>query len=365
MKQFQEQFAQAKENYLNRFEETERAGAARYFDIETAWMNSALVSDTKLRSCDPLSLRKCIANVVTAGLTLSPVMKFCYLIPRRINGQMESTLEISYMGLIKMMTDSGTVAKMEAHIIYRNDEYDIQYGARPIFEHRPVLENRGEMIAVYAVAHIRGVDPQVELLTKDDVLEIKKRSQASVGPWIDFEAEMWRKSAIKRLFKYLPKTEMSDQLIAALSIEHRNDTSLVTAEDIAPEVAAEIFEDTTAEVLEETPAAIPAKAKAPADKPKPKRKTKAERAAAKAAKEAAVTENKTDIAVNEEPAVEPSSEPVEVVNNVANERTESEVITDSQVILKIVDKTPEITSEAPQASSLVNGSLSDLMTKLT
>lgn len=345
MRQFQEQFKEAKENYLNRFEKEERISAARYFDIETAWMNSALVSDTKLRSCDPISLRKCIANVVTAGLTLSPVMKFCYLIPRRIQGKMEATLEISYMGLIKMMTDSGSIAKMEAHIVYRNDELDYQLGTEPIFKHRPTLEKRGEMIAVYAEAHIRGGYVQREILTKDDIQEIKKRSQATTGPWFDFEGEMWRKSAIKRLFKYLPKTEMSDELIAALSIEHRNETTLVTVDDITPEVAAEIFQDVEAEVLEAE------------EKPKAKRG----RPAKVVLKEEPIVEAKEEpiVEAKKEPAVEVKEEPiVEVPKPTFKETT-------GQELLKVEYTGPQPTTN-PDPKAKVNGSsLTDLMQKLT
>lgn len=350
MKEFTELFKQSKENYLAKFEDQERAGFARYYDIETAWMNSALVSETKLRSCSPISVRKCLANVVTAGLTLSPVMKFCYLIPRRINGQMEATLEISYMGLIKMMTDSGAVKKMEAHIIYRNDEYEIERGDNPKFIHRPVLENRGEMIAVYSEAHLLiGDTIQREILTKDDILEIKKKSQATSGPWIDFEAEMWRKSSIKRLFKYLPKTKISDELIAALAIEHQADTSLITADDIAPAIAAEIFQDTEAEVLENEPAPAIEPKEAPA--PKPEAKKKAGRP--KKEKEAPAVE------VKAEPIIETITEPI------AEAPKKAETSAPGNELMTISYKETKSIQEAPQGSKINGSSLSDLMTQLT
>lgn len=361
MKQFQEQFKEAKTNYLNRFEKEERISAARYFDIETAWMNSALVSDTKLRSCDPISLRKCIANVVTAGLTLSPVMKFCYLIPRRIQGKMEATLEISYMGLIKMMTDSGSVAKMEAHIIYRNDELDYQLGSNETFIHKPTLENRGEMLAVYAEAHIRGGFVQREILTKDDIKEIKKKSQATTGPWIDFEGEMWRKSAIKRLFKYLPKTEMSDELIAALSIEYRNDTTMLTADDISPEVAAEIFTDIEAEVLEDTPG-TKAEQKPKAKRGRPaKTVVKAEPIVEDKAEPAVEAKDEPIVEAKEEPIVEVKEKPPVEAGNLKFKETKG------QEFLKVeYNEGPEISNNtSPKGASIINSSLTDLMHKLT
>jgi recombination protein RecT len=234
---------------------------------------------------------------------------------------------------------------MEAHIVYRNDELDYQLGTEPIFKHRPTLEKRGEMIAVYAEAHIRGGYVQREILTKDDIQEIKKRSQATTGPWFDFEGEMWRKSAIKRLFKYLPKTEMSDELIAALSIEHRNETTLVTVDDITPEVAAEIFQDVEAEVLEAE------------EKPKAKRG----RPAKVVLKEEPIVEAKEEpiVEAKKEPAVEVKEEPiVEVPKPTFKETT-------GQELLKVEYTGPQPTTN-PDPKAKVNGSsLTDLMQKLT
>ena len=263
MKKLQEQFMQARETYVGRFDEKEQAAIERYFSVEISWLNSLLHSDTKLRSCTDASKCKVLANVVSTGLTLSPAMKYCYVIPRRDNasGEVHATLDISYMGLIKMLTDAGTVAKVEAHIIYQNDQYEIEYGLTPKFKHVPTLTNRGEMVAVYSIAHLRGTDPQVEILTADDVAEIRAVAGARGQIWEKWPAQMWRKSAIKRLFKYLPKTEISDNLIAALAIEYRNDTTMITENDVEANVLSEIFTDNAPAVLEDAkPVVVPSEA---------------------------------------------------------------------------------------------------------
>ncbi|MCK5292917.1 MAG: recombinase RecT [Thermoplasmata archaeon] len=260
MKNLQKELFAARDTYTGRFEKSEQATIERYFNIEISWLNSLLHSDTKLRSCTDASKCKVLANVVSTGLTLSPAMKYCYVIPRMDNasGEMRATLDISYMGLIKMLTDAGTVAKVEAHIIYANDQYEIEYGLTPKFKHVPTLTNRGEMVAVYSIAHLRGTDPQVEILTADDVAEIRAVAGARGQIWEKWPAQMWRKSAIKRLFKYLPKTEISDNLIAALAIEYRNDTTMITENDVDANVLSEIFADNAPAVLEgEKPAETP------------------------------------------------------------------------------------------------------------
>ena len=271
------EFTTARENYLQKFDDNDRNEFARYFDIETAWFNSLLIENTKIRACEPLSLRKVLANIVTSGLTLSPAMREAYVVPRAG----KATLDISYMGLIKLLTDAGTISSVEAYVIYENDEYEYELGLNRKFRHVPVFKDRGAMIAVYAIARIRGGEPQIEILTADDVEAVKAVSPSHndpSSPWQNFPAEMWRKSAVKRLFKYLPKGKMSDELIAALSIEYQNDRTLITMSDVDKETRNEIFaevtpvEDVSAEIVEpvkETPAekTKPVKASKKVNKP--------------------------------------------------------------------------------------------------
>lgn len=261
MKALQEQFKVAKENYIGKFDSAEKVKMSRYFDIETAWLMSMLVSDTKLRSCSELSLRKVLANVVTTGLTLSPAMRYCYVIPRRVNGEMTANLDISYMGLIHLLTSAGTVSSVEAHVVYANDHFTCVRGLEPEFMHKPVLSGRGDMVAVYSIAHIRGAEPQIELLTADDIKDIQAVAGARGEIWSKWAAEMWRKSAIKRQFKYLPKHQISDELIAALSIEHTNDATMIATDDIEPETLEKIFTDNTPVVLQEPAPEKPISAK--------------------------------------------------------------------------------------------------------
>jgi len=77
-------------------------------------------------------------------------------------------------------------------------------------------------MCVYAVAHWRTGDKQFEIMTRSQVEAIKSRSRSRdkngnlVGPWITDEAEMWRKTAIRRLMKYM---ELSDSLERAIDLD--------------------------------------------------------------------------------------------------------------------------------------------------
>lgn len=65
---------------------------------------------------------------------------------------------------------------------------------------------------------------------------------------------MWKKTALKRLFKLLPKTNFSDQLIAAIS--HDYETEMEDVSKPKTDKYADLFEEIPeAEVVKDNPPA--------------------------------------------------------------------------------------------------------------
>jgi len=130
-------------------------------------------------------------------------------------------------GVMKKARNSGEIAHIVAQVVYSNDEFGIDFvteGA-PVF-HRPALTNRGEMVAVYAVAKLRdGSWTQPEWMTKEQVDEIRQRSKTGAvgktdnkgnaieakGPWVTDYNEMARKTVIRRAAKYWPSSTDKDE----------------------------------------------------------------------------------------------------------------------------------------------------------
>lgn len=212
------------------------------FNREAGFAIQILTNNEFLAKCEPESIRNAVVNVGLTGLTLNPALKYAYLIPRKG----KCVLDISYMGMIKVLTDAGAVKNVDAGVIYANDKYDYRRGTDPYFKHQPALSQKGEMIGAYAIAFFRDGGFQFEILGREDIEKIRNTSESykneqsrQYSPWETWEDEMWKKTALKRLFKLLPKTNFSDQLIAAISNEHTNEM-----DDIPPETKYErIFED--------------------------------------------------------------------------------------------------------------------------
>lgn len=160
----------------------------------------------KLCQCAPETLLAAIMEAASLGLEID-MRGQAYLVPF-FNGKTKTydvQLIPGYKGLIDLTYRSGKVASIMAEAVCENDKFNFAMGLEPRLEHVPALHSRGEIIAAYAVAVMHDGTKQFSILSRDDLDKIRSASKsANDGPWKDWEAEMCKKSAIKRLCKYLP-----------------------------------------------------------------------------------------------------------------------------------------------------------------
>ena len=208
------------------------------FAREANFAVQAFTANPYMMKCDPISIKNAVVNVSLTGLSLNPAMKLAYLVPRMVNKKLVCCLDVSYMGMIKILTDAGAIKYVDADVIYENDDYHFTKGSEPTLKHTPKLTDRGEKIAAYAVAYFRDGGSQFIIMTKEEIEKVRNTSESyknekmrKYSPWETWTEEMWKKTTLKRLFKILPKTKFSDQLIAAISVEHENETNDLSQED--------------------------------------------------------------------------------------------------------------------------------------
>ncbi|MGW8179328.1 MAG: recombinase RecT [bacterium] len=206
-----------------KFQEIVASDSAISYERESMFAMQQIVrNDQLLRTAmqNPTSVRNAVINVAATGLSLNPALKFAYLVPR--DG--EVCLDISYVGLIKIATDTGSILWAKAEIVYENDTF-IYNGpcAMPTHQTNPFSKDRGAKVGVYCIAKTRDGEILVETLSADDVEGIRKKSKGAdskYSPWQkdNFEGEMWKKSVIKRASKTWPKTDRSKQFDEAVQI---------------------------------------------------------------------------------------------------------------------------------------------------
>jgi recombination protein RecT len=159
---------------------------------------TALTRTPKLQECTQESLMKCLLDLSAFGL--EPDGRRAHLIPYKD----QCTLVIDWKGLAELAMRSGIVAKLHADVVCENDEFTYDLGevkAHKIDFRKP----RGEVYAVYAMAQTKTGEVFVAVLAKDEVESVRKRSRAGTsGPWVTDWNEMAKKTAFRRLSKWLP-----------------------------------------------------------------------------------------------------------------------------------------------------------------
>jgi recombination protein RecT len=170
------------------------------------------------------------------GLEPNTPQGHIYLIPfeNKRKGTTEVQVIVGYKGLIDLARRSGEIVSISSHAVRSHDRFDVDFGTEESIVHKPKLDgDRGEIIGFYAVAKLQGGGTQFEYMTLGEVERIRDGSQGystakrfakDMGvinsPWATNFEEMGRKTAIRRLCKYLP---MSVELAGAVALDGRAD----------------------------------------------------------------------------------------------------------------------------------------------
>lgn len=166
------------------------------------------------------SVVNAVTNVAAIGLSLNPATKLAYLVPRKTG----IVLEISYIGFIKLATDSGSVRWVKAELVCAQDQFAVNgYGAAPSHSYNPFAKDRGPVVGAYCVAKTSDGDYLTDVMGIDEAYSIRDRSElwknGRKGPWCTDEGEMIKKTVIKRASKLWPHSERVAQAIHLLNTD--------------------------------------------------------------------------------------------------------------------------------------------------
>lgn len=222
-------FAKPFESFRKAFKDPDEADRLMAKEIDFA--AQAMMSNTYLiqvATQNPLSLVNAIKNIALTGSTLNPVLKQAYLVPFTINGKPTIVLMQSYMGLIDVLVNNGLVKKVEAHCVFKDDEFKISHGSKEELVHNPspwaVRSEETMLGAYYYVVLIDGTE-MFDQMNKAEIDAIKQRSPSTgVGrdgkpkksPWTTDYLEMARKTLVRRAFKMIPKNGISEDKLKSI-----------------------------------------------------------------------------------------------------------------------------------------------------
>lgn len=183
---------------------------------------TAIANNPTLQKCSVGSLVKAASMSASLGLDID-ARGLAYLVPYGNEAQ----FQIGYLGLIELAYRSGKVKCISAHCIYESEKdkvtitrIDGRYEVTHPFSYdRP----KGNIIAVYATAEVDGFGSFTEVMRIDEIERIRGLSKAKNSPaWKDHYEAMAKKTVIRRLAKFLPKSIIEDFSRAA-AIDEQQD----------------------------------------------------------------------------------------------------------------------------------------------
>jgi len=183
--------------------------------------------------------------------------------------------KVQYMpmvgGILKKIRNSGELASISAQVVYDKDDFKYELGDNESITHKPFLgEDRGNQIAVYAVAKTKDGAIYREVMSVADVEKVRASSKAGkFGPWVEWWDEMAKKTVIRRMAKRLPSSADVDQVFESdneasgfVQVERKEPINITPApeEQKAPmarlkrsiaDRASEVIEPSTGEIIQE------------------------------------------------------------------------------------------------------------------
>lgn len=217
------------------------------WEKEKLYALSSISKSDYLQKADPKSIASAVLQVAMSGLSLNPTLAHGYLIPRAG----KCVFQPGYQGLIYLLVGSGLVKDINARVVYENDEFVLEFGDNAKFIHKPATNNKGAIVGAYAEAILADGVKSYEYIDIEEISSLARRGDANkgktilTGAWATDLGEMCRKTVIRRIYKYLPKTNVTNpkmferlqNAVSTIDAEHKSEATPI----------AEVFDEFTEE----------------------------------------------------------------------------------------------------------------------
>ena len=178
-----------------------------------------------LQNCEATSLIG--ALMLGAQLNLDITLEQYYIIPywSSKNNCYLAQFQFGYKGLIELFYRHPLAAELYAETVYSKDKFEVNLGTDRKIIHEPNFEDRGEPILYYAVAKLSTGATNFAIMSKKEVDQHKERyaksKTKSISPWETNFEDMAKKTVIKKVLKYMPKSvEIASALINDESVRY-------------------------------------------------------------------------------------------------------------------------------------------------
>lgn len=203
--------------------------------IASVIMSQVRQNPDLVTKCNHDSLMAACFDVAKSGLVPDGILGQAYIVPFKGQAQFIP----GYRGLITLAMNSGQVSEIWAKEVRMGDHFVVHEGTKHEIEHhvdyKQGRKGRGEIIAVYAVAQMRHGGKAFEIMSADEIEEIRQNTPGANSPaWKGHWPEMAKKTVLRRLAKWLPQsvqryTQMEERFESTGEVTHLNDDMTIEA----------------------------------------------------------------------------------------------------------------------------------------
>lgn len=185
-----------------------------------SWVIYAINKVPKLLECSRDTLINSVLEL--AQIWMAPWLSWeVYILPYK----WKATALIWYQWYVTLLYKAW-ISSIYAEIVRKNDKFENIMWSEPKIDHRinPThsLAERWEPIWAYVVVKVNW-EKIHKFMTKEEIMKFKEFSQSKgsdFSPWNeknDPELNMWKKTVLKQIIKYLPKNE---KIVKAIEIDN-------------------------------------------------------------------------------------------------------------------------------------------------
>ena len=160
-----------------------------------------------------VSLQNAVINVAAIGISLNPALKHAYLVP--MGGAV--CLDISYIGLLHIAMQSGSIEWGQAKLVYANDEYQNNGIDQAPSHKQNTFGDKGLVVGAYCTVKTSTGAYLTEEMDIAAIDKVAATSKAKNGPWQLWREQMIRKTVLKRGSHYWPTVERLSHAIETLN----------------------------------------------------------------------------------------------------------------------------------------------------
>lgn len=191
---------------------------------------SEISKSEKLQLATPQSVLGSIMLAAQLKLEIGSGLGHFYLTPRQDHGTWVCLPIIGYQGFIELAYRSGRVGKIETLVVREGDYFE--YGANSergrFFDWKPAdFDQKRPWTDVVVAAQILGGGLVWETLPKEKILARRPNGwdRGSTSPWQSHEEEMARKTLVREIAPYIPKsTELGIAVQMSRQVEEEGKT---------------------------------------------------------------------------------------------------------------------------------------------